>query len=96
VTADPGTRAARPGTGISPYKLASVLLQYPTMALFDGLGHLEAAAGSSPRASREPFMAFLAWLRVTPPASTAQLFLWAGLPYLALGIFVVGHIWRWR
>lgn len=19
-----------------------------------------------------------------------------GLPYLALGIFVVGHIWRWR
>ena len=29
-------------------------------------------------------------------ASTAQVFLWAGLPYLALGIFVVGHIWRWR
>ena len=25
-----------------------------------------------------------------------QLFLWVGLPYLALGIFVVGHIWRWR
>jgi nitrate reductase gamma subunit len=22
-------------------------------------------------------------------------FLWAGLPYLALGIFAVGHIWRW-
>ena len=25
-----------------------------------------------------------------------QLFLWVGLPYLALGIFVVGHVWRWR
>jgi len=25
-----------------------------------------------------------------------QLFLWVGLPYLALGVFVVGHIWRWR
>ena len=23
---------------VSPYKLASVLLQYPTVALFDGLG----------------------------------------------------------
>ena len=23
------------------------------------------------------------------------MFLWAGLPYLALGIFAVGHIWRW-
>ncbi len=29
-------------------------------------------------------------------ASTGELFLWVGLPYLALGIFVVGHIWRWR
>jgi nitrate reductase gamma subunit len=29
-------------------------------------------------------------------ASAAELFLWVGLPYLALGIFVVGHIWRWR
>ncbi len=28
--------------------------------------------------------------------STAQLFIWVALPYLALGIFVVGHIWRWR
>ncbi|MGI8578134.1 MAG: respiratory nitrate reductase subunit gamma [Nocardioidaceae bacterium] len=23
-------------------------------------------------------------------------FLWVALPYLALGIFVLGHIWRWR
>ena len=28
--------------------------------------------------------------------STLQLFWWVGLPYLALGIFVVGHVWRWR
>jgi nitrate reductase gamma subunit len=26
----------------------------------------------------------------------AEIFWWVGLPYLALGIFVVGHIWRWR
>ena len=25
-----------------------------------------------------------------------QLFWWVALPYLALGIFVVGHVWRWR
>ncbi len=29
-------------------------------------------------------------------ASAGQIFLWVGLPYLALGIFVVGHIWRWN
>jgi nitrate reductase gamma subunit len=29
-------------------------------------------------------------------ASPLQVFLWVGLPYLALGVFVVGHIWRWR
>ena len=29
-------------------------------------------------------------------ASTAELFWWVALPYLALAIFVVGHIWRWR
>ncbi len=28
--------------------------------------------------------------------SGADIFWWVGLPYLALGIFVVGHIWRWR
>jgi len=26
----------------------------------------------------------------------ADLFWWVGLPYLALAVFVVGHIWRWR
>jgi nitrate reductase gamma subunit len=28
--------------------------------------------------------------------SAADLFWWVGLPYLALAVFVVGHIWRWR
>jgi nitrate reductase gamma subunit len=29
-------------------------------------------------------------------ASDWQILLWVALPYLALGIFVVGHVWRWR
>ncbi len=29
-------------------------------------------------------------------ATAAQLFLWVALPYLALGVFIVGHVWRWR
>lgn len=28
--------------------------------------------------------------------STADIFWWVALPYLALGIFVLGHVWRWR
>jgi nitrate reductase delta subunit len=55
----------------SPYKLASVLLQYPTMALFDGLGQLAEAAAEAPRASREPFGIFLQWLCRTPPDTVA-------------------------
>jgi nitrate reductase delta subunit len=50
---------------VSPYKLASVLLQYPTRALFEGLDVLEAEA---PRA----FGPFLAWLRATPPDEVAR------------------------
>ena len=54
-------------------KLASVLLQYPTAALFDGLGELEAfAATTSPRPARAAFVRFLGWLRVTAPADVAQ------------------------
>lgn len=53
-------------TQVSPFKLASVLLQYPTEALFEGLDQLDAAAARAPRASREPFGRFLAWLRATP------------------------------
>ena len=58
---------------ISPYKLASLLLQYPTAAMFDGLAHLDAAAAAtSPRESREAFGRFLAWMRSTPPAEVAE------------------------
>ena len=54
------------------YKLASVLLQYPTRAVFDGLGELDAAARSGPRAARGHLAAFLAWLRATPPREVAE------------------------
>jgi nitrate reductase molybdenum cofactor assembly chaperone NarJ/NarW len=54
-------------------KLASVLLQYPTAALFEGLGELDAfAAATSPRQARDAFARFLAWLRATSPADVAQ------------------------
>jgi nitrate reductase gamma subunit len=26
----------------------------------------------------------------------AELFWWVALPYFALGVFIVGHVWRWR
>ena len=65
MTADRGT--------VSPYKLASVLLQYPTATLFDGLDHLDAVATRmSPRASRDAFAQFLGWLRATPGTEAAQ------------------------
>jgi nitrate reductase molybdenum cofactor assembly chaperone NarJ/NarW len=54
-------------------KLASVLLQYPTAALFDGLGELDAfAATTSPKPARAAFARFLSWLRATAPADVAQ------------------------
>ena len=50
-----------------------MLLQYPTAALFDGLGELDAfAATTSPRPAREAFARFLAWLRSAAPADVAQ------------------------
>jgi nitrate reductase delta subunit len=55
-----------------PYKLASVLLQYPTMALFDGLGQLAEAASAAPKAAQGPFGAFLRWLEGTPPDTVAR------------------------
>jgi nitrate reductase molybdenum cofactor assembly chaperone NarJ/NarW len=59
-------------TAVSPFKLASVLLQYPTTALFEGLDALATAAADAPRASREPFGRFLAWLRATHPDQVAK------------------------
>jgi nitrate reductase delta subunit len=56
----------------SAYKLGSVLLQYPTVALFDGLDELDAAAATTtPKSAREAFGRFLAWLRSTPPEDVA-------------------------
>lgn len=58
---------------MSAYKLASVLLQYPTRSLFDGLDDLDAyAATTSPKPAREAFGRFLGWLRATPPTEVAQ------------------------
>jgi len=57
---------------VSPYKLASVLLQYPTVALFDGLGRLNEAASGGNKASREPFGIFLGWLSRSSPDAVAR------------------------
>ena len=56
----------------SPYKLASVLLQYPTTALFDGFGALDAEVVRLPRSSAAPLGRFLGWLRATPPPEVAE------------------------
>ncbi len=57
---------------VSPYKLASVLLQYPTVALFDGISALEAEAARLPRPAAVPLGRFLGWLQATPPSAVAQ------------------------
>jgi nitrate reductase molybdenum cofactor assembly chaperone NarJ/NarW len=57
---------------VSPYKLASVLLQYPTTAMFSGLSQLAAAAAAGPRPSREAFRRFLSWLQATSPDDVAR------------------------
>ena len=48
----------------------------------------------------EPFAppGYLTGTETSPMSSTSawQVFVWVALPYLALGIFAVGHIWRWR
>lgn len=55
-----------------PYKLASVLLQYPTLALFDGLDQLRAAARACPRGSARPLLRFLDWLGSSTPGSVGR------------------------
>ena len=57
---------------VSPFKVASVLLQYPTMALFDGLGQLAEAVREGPRATQRPFGIFLEWLSGTSPDTVAR------------------------
>ncbi len=54
------------------YKLASVLLQYPTAAIFAGLDQLDEFAATTPKSTRSEFAAFLHWLRETPPTEVAQ------------------------
>ena len=65
-------RASVPPGDISPFKVASVLLQYPTVALFDGLGQLELAVRGGPRRSSEPFGRLLNWLGSTAPDTVAR------------------------
>jgi nitrate reductase delta subunit len=57
---------------VSPYKPASVLLQYPTVALFDGISTLEAETARLPRPAAVPLGRFLRWLQATPPSAVAQ------------------------
>jgi nitrate reductase delta subunit len=60
-------------TEVSCYKLASVLLQYPSAPIFEGIDYLDtAAARISSRASRAALARFLGWLRVTPPTEVVQ------------------------
>lgn len=60
-------------TAVSSYKLASVLLQYPTATLFEGLDTLDAAvADVTPKDSRQSLRQFLGWFRATPPTQVAQ------------------------
>ena len=68
--------AARSQTSPPPdptLKLVSLLLQYPTAALFSGLDALSAAAGAtSPRKTREHLGTFLGWLERTSPEDVAR------------------------
>lgn len=60
-------------SAVHPFKLASVLLQYPTRALFEGLDALDAAAAEvRPRPQSRKLAGFLAWLRATAPTAVAQ------------------------
>src|SRR5699024_1181385 len=72
----PGTGRAMTGPGSADartFKLASILLQYPTVAIFDGLDELEAAAASlSPRRTRALLASLLHSLRLTPPTAVAE------------------------
>jgi len=66
--AGPAMQAGR----ASSYKLASILLQYPTQELFAGIDALSSAVRSGPGKPRAHLTRFLDWLQVTPPHEVAQ------------------------
>lgn len=68
VTTSLPTRSS--GSGAT-YKLASVLLQYPTQSLVEGLDVLDQAVAGLPRRARPDLARFLDWLHRTPPADVA-------------------------
>lgn len=53
-------------------KLVSVLMQYPTEALFDGLPLLCELTSQTPRKAREHLTTFVQWLGYTPPDDVAR------------------------
>ncbi len=65
-------RPAASRATVSPYKLGSLLLQYPTVAVFDGIAELDAAIGLTAAASREPFRRFVSWLGATSAEDVAR------------------------
>lgn len=56
----------------SAYKLASVLLRYPTAALLEGAAPLREAVRGAARSSRDPFGIFVDWLSRTPGDQVAR------------------------
>jgi nitrate reductase delta subunit len=64
----------RPGRGTrTPYKLLSVLLQYPDDELLDAGGEIEAALAALPRGeTRERLLRFWAYVRRTPAVELRQ------------------------
>jgi nitrate reductase delta subunit len=73
VTAAARQEPAAVRAGLVPtYKLASVLLQYPTAALLAGLDEVDAAARACPRPARDQLAGFLRWLRAMSPNEVAQ------------------------
>lgn len=55
------------------FKLASLLLQYPSAELLNGIDALDAfAAGLGPKPARESFARFLGWLGEREPTAVAQ------------------------
>ncbi|MGH3445395.1 MAG: nitrate reductase molybdenum cofactor assembly chaperone, partial [Nocardioidaceae bacterium] len=58
---------------VSVYKLGSVLLQYPTTAIFEDLDHLSGVVDQVPaRKCRESLADFVGWLGRTPATEVAQ------------------------